>query len=253
MVKRITVTLHKNDVENLSFLYKHFQIPNESETKRLTNVLACVVEGIRHGSQDEKHLGHEDEVRLLEGWDCNFRSLIWPFNRTSKKKEPKIICSHPLTREILRTNELYIATCRKCYDTGGSANLPALPEPKKQVSKPTPKPQQVQRLCEDCKIDISKQPSNHTLCRKCWFKQLKGAKAPGDAGHGEGLPGSSMRISQHQAARLRKLDARLKAAEHQTKEEIMKSAIEHGAEMDTYFAEHDHRMKQKQQPKEERT
>lgn len=213
--KKITIRLDKNDDENLSLLYKYFKIPNENESKRFRKLLACVSERILHGSQDEKHLGHEEEVRLLEGWDCTFRSLIWPHNKYTKKKEPKIICSHPMTREILRTNELYIATCKKCHETGGSANLPSLPEPKKQVAKPTPKAQQVQRLCNDCKIDISNQPSNHTLCRNCWFKQLKGAKAPDDDGHGEGLPGSSMQIGKQQAARLRKLDERMK----QSKEE----------------------------------
>ena len=186
------------------------------EAKRFRKLLACVSERILHGSQDEKHLGHEEELRLLEGWDCTFRTLIWPYNRYSKQKEPRIFCFNPTTREILKTNQLYIAVCKKCHESGGSIKPLFLPEPKQEVSKPTPKPKQVQRLCEDCKIPISKQPEHHKLCKKCWLKKFIGAKAPGDDGYGDGIPGSSVWLKKReQAARLQKLDERMKA----TKEE----------------------------------
>ena len=205
-----------DEYQEVLFLYKHFKVEEKPVSDALRKLHhAMFLSLTEQKKQSESSKQQHEELRLLEGWDCTYRSLIWPHNKYTKKKEPKIICSHPMTREILRTNELYIATCKKCHDTGGSANLPSLPEPKQQVSKPTPKAQQVQRLCNDCKIDISNQPSNHTLCRNCWFKQLKGAKAPDDDGHGEGLPGSSMQIGKQQAARLRKLDERMK----QSKEE----------------------------------
>jgi len=269
MVKRITINLNKNDDEKLSFLYKHFQIPNESETKRFRKLLVYVVERIRHASQDVKSSRQEEQVGLLEGWDCIFRFPIWRYHKPSKEWHRKVLCFNPKTREIVGTNEVDAEVCKRCNDLTGAARPPALLEPKKEVSKPTPKPEQVQRLCEDCKIDISKQPSNHKLCKKCWLKKFIGAKAPDDEDHGEGLPGSPMQIRKREAAKLHKkqsvllspeafgeqrwqrVQARMSAAEHQTKEEIMQSAIEHGAELDHYFAEYDHRMKQ--QPKEDDT
>ena len=250
MVKRITINLNKNDDEKLSFLYKHFQIPNEKESKRFRKLLAYVVEGIRHGSQDVKSSRAKEEVRLLEGWDCPCRFPFSYYHKQSKQWLQKIRCSNPRVQEFLGTKILEPEVCKQCYDTGGSANLPALPEPKKQVSKPTPKPEQVKRFCIDCKIvDISKHPSHHTRCHSCYYIKQRGIKTPDDPDYGKPLKGSPKWLRKREAARLRKLDARLKAAEHQTKEEIMKSAIEHGAELDMQFAEHDHRMKQ--QSKEE--
>ena len=208
----------KEEHQELLFLYKYFNIeslPTSSALRKLHHAMYSLLTQQQEPSGSSRR---EEQVGLLEGWDCPCRFPIWRYHKPSKEWHRKVLCSNPTTQQILRTTELDAEVCKRCYDTGGSANLPALPEPKKQVLTPTPKAQQVQRLCEICKIDISKQPSNHTLCRNCWFKQLKGAKAPGDVGHGEGLPGSSMQIGKQQAARLRDLDERMKQKQ-QSKEE----------------------------------
>ena len=249
MQKRFQVRLNESDVENLSILYKHHKIPNRNQSDLFRKLLACEVERILHGSQDVKSSRQEEQVGLLEGWDCPCRFTFSRYHRSTKEWHRKVLCSNPTTKRILGTNELDPEVCKRCHDTGGSANLSSLPEPKKQVLEPTPKPMQVKRECIVCHDDISKRPDNHQWCRKCYFEMMNpqaGVRQPSN-----GLPGSPMWIGKQQAAKLRRLDARLKAAEHQTKEEYMKSAIEHGAELDMQFAEHDHRMKQKQQSKEE--
>ena len=240
------------EYQEVLFLYKYFNIEPEPTSDALRKLHHEMHSLLTEQQDPSRSSRQEEQVGLLEGWDCPCRFPIWRYHKPSKEWHRKVLCSNPTTQQILRTPELDAEVCKRCYDTGGSANLPALPESKKQVSKPTPKSRPItkEQECIDCGTPIpvnDKKPR----CYKCWYGFIKGAKAPGDVGYGEGLPGSSMRIGKQQAARLRKLDARLKAAEHQTKEEIMKSAIEHGAEMDTYFAEHDHRMKQKQQSKEE--
>jgi len=235
----------KEEHQEVLFLYKHFNIKPEPTSSALRKLHHGMYFLLTEQQTPSGFSRQEEQVRLLEEWDCPCRFPIWRFHKPTKKWHRKVLCSNPSTLEILRTNELDAEVCRRCYDTGGGANLPALPEPKKEVSKPTPKTKDItqsKRECIDCGKDISKSPNHHTRCWACYYGFIKGAKAPGE--YDKNPPaGTPAGIRKREAARLRRLDARLKAAEHQTKEEIMQSAIEHGAELDMQFAEHDNRMK----------
>ncbi len=216
MSKLIGVRLNKDHQEKLSFLYNLYQIESETDTERFRKLLDAIYSEKRNLS-DTPTLSttQHQELELLDGWDCVYRVLIYPHNKFSKKKEPKIFCLNPTTREILKTNELYIAICKKCHDTNGSINAPELPAPKKQDSLATEKEEFLKkarlknRKCVDCGEDISTFDEWKTRCMSCWRKKQN----PASQSETKPLRGSPMDLRKREADAIRRANERMNKEE----------------------------------------
>jgi len=204
MSKLLGVRLNRSRQEKLIFLYKLYHIESKTETNRFRKLLDAIYSEKQNSSESPTlSTTQHPDLELLEGWDCVYRVLIYPHNRISKKKEPKIFCLNPTTREILRTNELYIPICRKCHDTNGSIRyeLPEPKKPKKITSKTQPKPVPKQRRCVDCGADISYLSEEwKTRCPSCYWK----SKSSVWQGEGKPLRGSPADLRKREADRFRR-------------------------------------------------
>ena len=174
--------LDKRRHEKLVFLYNLYQIKSETDADRFRELLDSIYsEKLNPSDTPTLSTTQHQELELLDGWDCVYRVLIHPHNKFSKKKEPKIFCLNPTTREILKTNELYVEVCKKCHDTNGSINTPELPAPKKEDSIQQEKEEYLKRArskarkCLTCGEDISKLDAWKTLCLSCWRKNQNSA------------------------------------------------------------------------------
>jgi len=209
MSKIISVRLDKSRQEKLTFLYKLYQCDSEKDSDRFRELLDAVYsEKLNPSDTPTLSTNQHPDLELLDGWDCVYRVLIYPYNKISKKKEPMIFCLNPTTRGILKTNELYIPICKKCHDTKGSIKPPELPEPKKPLEKEKAaflERSRKQRKCADCGCDISNLDDWKTLCYSCWKKKQN----PAGQSETKPLGGSPADLRKREADAIRRVHERI--------------------------------------------
>lgn len=208
MSKQLSVRLDKSRLEKLAFLYKLYRIKNETDTDCFREMLDKLYSEKTENQEQSESSRHEDQVQILEGWDCTFRFPVDRYHKQTREWLRKVLCFNPKTREIVKTNELDAEVCKRCYDTGGSANMPVLSEPKKtQKPRPTSKPQTVkkERKCVDCGCDISNLEDWKTLCLLCWKRKQN----PAWQGEGKPLAGSPMALRMKEAEAIRRANERM--------------------------------------------
>lgn len=130
--------------QEILFLYKHFGIePTPISTALRKLYHSMYLEILEQSEPSTTSTNKNEELEELEGWECPYRILDHPYDKISKKREPKIACSNPMMNPTLKdilNNYMSIEFCKQCHEQGMNKKLLPFPDSKKP-KKPTSKPQ----------------------------------------------------------------------------------------------------------------
>ena len=205
MSKKLSVRLNESQQEELTFLYKLYQIKNETDADRFRNLL--------HAIYSEKNEQLESEETLEALPSCP----MIPTLITLGKHKGMVFCPNPKVVGLRKGNHVSLGVCLNCWirqenarEHEGIPTSETTLAPEYDVKEPEPKkskPQSVQkqRKCIDCGCDISNLEDWKTLCLSCWQRKQN----PAWQGEGKPLAGSPMALRMKEAEAIRRANAKL--------------------------------------------